>query len=69
MTTAREILTSLVRCSAGIPPTKLCRLARELGVEQPLKITRSLIEEGLFRLDEGKNGRPSRVKATKRLFD
>jgi hypothetical protein len=57
------ILGILKASSVGVSPANLLMEARIGGVMDPLSVTRSLVEDGLARIDKGKNGQPDRVKA------
>lgn len=66
-----SIVKSLLKTSdTGLTPKELIEKARSNGVDRPLMIARKLVnEDGVARVDRGKNGRPTRIKATRKLFD
>lgn len=65
-----EIKSLLLNSSTGLTEEELYEAAKLNGVDQPEPIVASFIEvEGLARRDLGKNGRPTRIKATNKLFD
>ena len=57
------VLEILKNSSTGVTPTAVINAAKDRGVKHPLPAIKTLIDEGLARIDEGKNGRPHRLKA------
>lgn len=64
----RIVVEELKNSDTGIPPADLIQTLENKGVERPLHVIKTVIEDGLARLDLGKNGRPDRYKATKLVF-
>jgi hypothetical protein len=69
VTSDQDIVLSLLNNSVGIPEEEFPNRASEEGVEHPQEVLSSLQERGLVREDEGKNGRPTRLKLTNRYFE
>jgi hypothetical protein len=59
------VINELKSSDTGIPPSDLIQTLEKKGVNHPLSVIKSVIDDGLARLDPGKNGRPDRYKATK----
>lgn len=62
------VISELKNSDTGIPPSELIRTLKKEGVERPLLVIRSVIDDGLAKLDPGRNGRPNRFKATNKVW-
>jgi hypothetical protein len=62
------MLPLLKKSDEGIDVKELVSAGKETGVESPLENTKKLINAGLARIDKGKDGKPTLVKATPKAF-